>query len=150
MSPLTTPSGSEQLWQFEIPAIGGIVVGFDGSMASHAAIEAAEVLAAERKWPVHVVSVLRPLSSFQVEPISDQPRSHIEDLRIQLREADVRDAIGSAWERARWTRQVAVGKPAEEIARAAEKRAADVIVVGRTDHGVMDRLFGGETTIDLI
>jgi nucleotide-binding universal stress UspA family protein len=150
MATMTTPSSSEQLWQFEIPAVGGIVVGFDGSIASHAAIEAAEVLAAERKWPVHVVSVLRPLSSFRVDPGSDQPRSQIEDLRIQLREADVRDAIGSTWERARWTRQVALGRPAEEIASAAEKRMADIIVVGRTDRGVIDRLFGGETTIELI
>jgi hypothetical protein len=62
MATMTATSSSEQLWQFEIPAVGGIVVGFDGSVASHVAIEAAEALAAERKWPVHVVSVLWPLS----------------------------------------------------------------------------------------
>lgn len=150
MPTVTTPLSSNQVWQFEIPAVGGIVVGFDGSIASHAAIESAEKLAALKNLPVHVVSVLRPLSSFRVDSSSEQPRSHIEDLRIQLRDADVRDAIGSIWERRGWTREVAVGNPSEEIGRVAQKRMADLIVVGRTDHGVIDRMFGGDTTLALM
>jgi nucleotide-binding universal stress UspA family protein len=150
MPTVTTPSSSNQVWQFEIPAVRGIVVGFDGSIASHTAIESAEKLAAARKLPVHVVSVLRPLSSFRIDSGSHQPRLQIEDLRVQLRDADVRDAIGSAWARSGWTREVAVGNPSEEIGRVAEKRMADLIIVGRTDHGVIDQMFGGDTTLELM
>ena len=150
MATMTTPSSSQQLWQFETPIIGGIVVGFDGSLASHAALESAGAIAAARKWPVHVVSVLRPMSSYKLDLGVDQPRSQIEDLRIQLRDAALRDAIGPLSERSGWTRQIVVGRPAEEIAKAAEARAADLVLVGRTDRGVIDRMLGGETTLHLI
>jgi nucleotide-binding universal stress UspA family protein len=150
MPTMTTPSSSQQLWQFETPVIGGIVVGFDGSPASHAALESAATIAALRKWTVHVVSVLRPMSSYKLDLGIDQPRSQVEDLRIQLRDAALRDAIGPLADRAGWTRQVVIGRPAEEIAKAAEVRAADMILVGRTDHGVIDRMLGGETTIQLL
>ncbi len=150
MPTMTTPSSSQQLWQFETPVIGGIVVGFDGSPASHAALESAANIAAIRKWPVHVVSVLRPMSSYKLDLGMDQPQSQVEDLRIQLRDAAIRDAIGPLAERFEWTRQVVVGRPAEEIVKAAEARAADMVFVGRTDHGVIDRMLGGETTIHLL
>jgi nucleotide-binding universal stress UspA family protein len=150
MPTMTAPSSSQQLWQFETPVIGGIVVGFDGSPASHAAVETAGAIAAARKWPVQVVSVLRPMSSYKLDIGTDQPPSEIEDLRIQLRDAALRDAIGPMCERAEWTRQVVVGSPADAIGRTAEKRAADMIIVGRSDRGVLDRMLGGETTLKVM
>lgn len=150
MPTMTSPSSSsQQLWQFE-PCTDGIVVGFDGSPSSHAALESAGALAAARKCPVHVISVLRGMSSYRLDPGNDQSPSQVNDLRIQLRDAAIRDAIGSIHERADWTRQVVVGSVAEEIAKAAEARGADMILVGRTDRGVIDRLLGGESTLQLM
>lgn len=150
MTTMATPKNSELSWQYETPEIGGIVVGFDGSPASHAAIESASVIAAARKCAVHVVSVLQPMSSYKIDLTMDQPRSEIEDLRMQLREAAIRDAVGQANGRADWTRQVAIGRPAQKIAEVAERRAADLIIVGRTQHGVIDRMLGGETTLQVM
>ena len=45
MATTTRPFSTEQQWEFETPAIGGIVVGFDGSPASHSAIETAAAIA---------------------------------------------------------------------------------------------------------
>jgi Universal stress protein UspA and related nucleotide-binding proteins len=150
MTTMTTPGSSELQWQYETPAIGGIVVGFDGSPASHAAIQTASAIAAARKCAVHVVSVLQPMSSYKIDLGVDQPRSEVEDLRIQLREAAIRDAIGPQQERANWTRQVAVGRAAQKIAEVAERRKADLVIVGRTQRGVIDRMLGGETTLQVM
>lgn len=147
----TTPlRGTEQQWQFESPMIGGLVVGFDGSPASYAALDSAAVIAGARRWAVHVVSVLPPMSSYRVEVGTDQPPSEIEELRRQLRDAALHEAIGPAEERAGWTRQVVMGNTAAQIARVAEKRGADLIVLGRTQRGVIDRLVSGETTLQVM
>ena len=146
----TTPRGTEQQWQYETPMIGGLVVGFDGSPASEAAIDSAAVIAAARRWPVHVVSVLPPMSSYKLELGRDRSPSEVEDLRKQLRDAAIRDAIGTAPERSGWTRQVVMGNAATQIAKVAEKRAADMIILGRTQRGVIDRLVTGETTLQVM
>jgi nucleotide-binding universal stress UspA family protein len=150
MTNATMPRASAIRWQYEIPAIGGIVVGFDGSPSSHAAIETAGLIAATRKCGVHVVSVLRPMSSYKIDLKVDQPRSEVEDLRIQLREAAIRDAIGQRDESGIWTRQVATGSPAQQIAEAAERRRADLIIVGRSQRGTLDRMLVGETTLQVM
>ncbi len=141
---------AEQQWQFETPAIGGMVVGFDGSPASHSAIESAATIAAAKGWTVHVVSVLPPMSSYKLNLGVDEPRSEIEDLRIQLRDAAIRDAIGGKATRSGWRRQVVIGNPADEIAGVADKRAADLIVLGRSQRGAVDRFLGGDVTIQVM
>jgi nucleotide-binding universal stress UspA family protein len=151
MTTETTPiRATEQQWQYETPMIGGLVVGFDGSPASHAAIESAASIAASRRWPVHVVSVLAPMSSYKLELGRDRSPSEVEDLRRQLRDAALRDAIGAAPERSNWTHQVLVGNVATQLANVAEKRAADMIILGRSQRGMIDRLVTGETTLQVM
>jgi nucleotide-binding universal stress UspA family protein len=150
MTTLTAPRSSAQQWQYEVPVIGGIVVGFDGSPASHAALESAALIAAAKKCPVHVVSVLPPMSSYHMRVGIDEGRSALEDSRIQLCDAAIRAAIGSFNDRDEWTRQVTVGRTAEEIALAADARCADLIILGRSECGVVDRLRGGETTLQVM
>lgn len=150
MTTTTTPFSSEQEWEFETPAIGGIVVAFDGSPASHSAIETASAIAAANGWKVRVLSVLPPMSSYKLNLGADEPPSEIEDLRIQLRDAAIRDAIGTQLARAAWVRQVVIGKPAREIAEVADKCAANLIVLGRSQRRAMERLLGSETTTQVI
>jgi hypothetical protein len=69
--------------------------GFDGSPASYSAIESAAVIGAANELSVHVVSVLPPMSSYTLNLGMDEPRSEIDDLRVQLRDVAIRDAIGS-------------------------------------------------------
>jgi nucleotide-binding universal stress UspA family protein len=148
MTAMTAPISSEQEWQFETPATGGIVVGFDGSPASHAAIQSAAEISALSGWAVHVVSILPPMSSYRLSLDADESPSEIGDLRIQIRDAAIRDAIGSEYNRARWSREVVIGNPASEIARAADERGANLIVLGRSQRS--DRLLGGGTTMQVM
>lgn len=150
MTAQTAPQATQQQWQFESPMTGGVVVGFDGSPASHAALESAAVLAAAKRWPVHVVSVLPPMSSYKFELKAHQPQSNVDELRRQLRDGSVRDAIGPDPKRADWTRQIMIGNSAEQIANVAEKRAADLIILGRSQRRGVDRLIAGETTLQVM
>jgi nucleotide-binding universal stress UspA family protein len=150
MTTQTAPHATQQQWQYESPMIGGLVVGFDGSPASHAALDSAGAIAAARRWPVHVVSVLAPMSSYKFELKADKPPSDVEELRRQLRDAAVRDAIGPDPIRAGWTRQILTGIAADQIARVAEKRGADLIILGRSQRGMVDRLLTGETTLNVM
>ena len=144
----TTPIISEMEWQSERPAFGGIVVGFDGSPASYSAIQAA-ALCSVNDQPVHVVSVLPPMSSYKLNAGMDEPRSEIADLRIPLRDAAMRDAIGRHCHRPGWTRQVVIGNPSREIARVAAERGANLIILGRSERGTIDRSLGADTTLQV-
>src|SRR5512141_514980 len=146
MTAVITQPTSEQQQEFLTPVTGGLVVGFDGSLASYAALDSAGAIAAEKRWPVHVVSVLPPMSSYKTDPGLDEPRSEIEDLRVQLRDAAIRDAVGTSSARKSWTREVVVGRPAAEIARIAQTRCANLIVLGRSRRAAVDLLFGADTT----
>jgi len=127
-----------------------MVVGFDGSPASYSAIRAASVIAAINGWSTHVVSVLPTMSSYKLNVGIDEPQSEIEDLRIQLRDAAIRDAIGRDCDEAGWSREVVMGKASEEIARIADKRAANLIILGRSQRGTVDRLLGIDTTVQVM
>src|SRR5678816_1073613 len=121
MATTTQPFSIVLQWEFETPAIGDIVVGFDGSPASRSAIETAAAIGAANGWRVRVVSVIPPMSSYKLKLRADQPPSEIQDLRVQLRDAAIRDAIGTQPNRAAWVHQVVVGKPALAIAHEADK-----------------------------
>lgn len=141
---------SEQEWQYECPAFGGIVVGFDGSPASYSAIQSAATLSSIDDQAVQVVSVLPPMSSYKLNAGMDEPRSEVEDLRIQLRDAAMRDAMGDHSNKPGWTHQVIIGNPSREIARAAEERGAELIILGRSQRGAIDRFLGADTTLQVM
>jgi nucleotide-binding universal stress UspA family protein len=150
MTTTTRPFSSEQQWEFETPEIGGIVVGFDGSPASRSAIETASAIAAANGWKVRVVSVIPPMSSYKLNFGADEPPSEIDGLRIQLRDAAIHDAIGTQLDRAAWVRQVVIGKPAREIAEVADKCAANLIILGRSQRRGIERLLSGGTTTQVL
>ena len=139
-----------QQWACRPPLPGGIVVGMDGSPESLAAAAAAAKFSAVWGCPVHVVSVLPPFTDYRIDPGSDQPQSQIEDLRIQLRAQAIRDIVADFDVEGDWTRQVVVGKVSRTIVDAAERRGAELIIVGRTKHGLADKLLGGETTLQVM
>ena len=130
--------------------IRGLVVGFDGSPASYSAIQRAAALSSVTDEAVHVVSVLPPMSSYKLNAGMGEPRSEVEDLRIQLRDAAMRGAIGRHCDRPGWTHQVIIGNPSREIARTAEERGAVLIILGRSERGAIDRSLGADTTLQVM
>jgi nucleotide-binding universal stress UspA family protein len=135
---------------YDSPLPGGIVVAMDGSPESYCAAVAAARISSAWACPVHVVSVLPPFSDYRMDPGIDQPRSQIEDLRIQIRTVAIGDMIETALPSNDWTRQIVVGKVAATIVDAAERRGAQLIIVGRTKHGFGERLLGGETSLQIM
>lgn len=132
------------------PLPGGIVLAMDGSPESYCAAFAAARISTAWACPVHVVSVLPPFADYRMDPGIDQPQSQIEDLRMQIRTTAIGDMIETALPSNDWTLQIVAGKVATTIVDAAERRGAQLIIVGRTKHGFAERLLGGEMTLQIM
>ena len=141
---------SQQCWEYERQVPGGIIAGVDGSRESIAALKTAAAMARRRKCCLHVMMVIAPFPSYRINPGASVGAEDIEQLRISLKDAELRDILESVEPEESWTRQVTIGNPARLLVSMAERRDADLIVVGRSRHGVMDRITGGETTLKIM
>lgn len=149
---VTVPAtkGIHQTWEFEASVPCGLVVGVDGSTESVAALNTAASIARFSRCALHVVSVIPPFPPYHIDSGDSRRESNVEELRVQLREAAIRDLLKAADADSAWTSQVVTGRPARELTRIAEERAAELIVVGRRTHGMMDRMMEGETTLQVM
>ena len=150
MSNATSPALCQQEWEYELPLPGGIVVGVDGSRESIAALNTAAAIARLRRCPLHAVSVLPYTPSYNVSRGSDDSPGNIEALRHSLRSSELDDLMHSLEPRSDWSSEVLVGRPARELTILAERRGAEMVVVGRRRHGPMDRMLGNETPLQVM
>jgi nucleotide-binding universal stress UspA family protein len=126
-----------------------ILVATDGSETSLAAYNAAELIAAEIHARVHVLSVLEPLPTIMPPPgtpilATGVDKSREDALRIAMVEQLLK--LGKL---AQWSTEIRLGKPPSVIAEVAKERNVDLVIVGASRHGVVDRLFGEETATQL-
>ena len=138
---------SHQCWEYERQIPGGIVAGVDGSRESIAALRTAAAIARRRNCCLHVMMVLTPFPSYRINPGSELGADDIEQLRIGLKDAELHDLLESLEPEESWTRQVTIGDPARLLVSVAERRGADLLVVGRSRHGIIDRIIGEETSL---
>jgi Universal stress protein UspA and related nucleotide-binding proteins len=136
-----------QLAQRMLPA--SILVATDGSTTSSSAYAAAEFIGARSEASVHVLSVLRPfpvvvppLGMLTIPPGTDVAEAGPLEGAIDAQ-------LAKFGRSAQWTRETRVGSPASVIARVAQDRRADLIIIGESHHGRIDRLFGEETAAQL-
>ena len=139
-----------QSWEYERLQPCGIVVGVDGSEESVAALSTAAALARQQRAALHVVSVLSPFPSYQIDPGLSESRNNTDELRMQLRSASVRNLLEAAGAEEGWTHEVVMGRPARVITQVAAQRSAELIVLGRREHGLMDRIAGAETSLQVM
>ena len=132
------------------PLPSGIVVGVDGSPESVAAFNTAAGIARSRKCALHVVSVIPPFAAYHIDPGVEKAKDDVDDLRVQLRDSALADMMRAGDASAEWTHEVVMGRPAKSLVGIAIDRGAEMIVVGRRVHGVMDRITGGETTLQVM
>ena len=144
----TASEGSSKRKQSERPVI---LVATDGSETAHAAYTAAELIAAQTRVRVHVLSVVEAFPAVAQIPGTTVPAPALdveEATRDSLR-ADMVEQLLTRGRLGRWSTEILVGKPATVIADAAKEREADLVIIGAGKHGLVDRLIGEETASNL-
>ena len=126
-----------------------IVLATDGSDASVAALYVARLMCADAPARVSVISVLEPMPLIVPAPDAMAIPPDMEAARLEAQRATVDSQIGRYDFTGRWSLDIRMGQPAESIVEFAHEREADLIIVGLNKHGVIGRLFGEETAIDI-
>ena len=141
---------SSQCWEYERQIPGGIVAGVDGSKESVAALNTAAAIVRNRRCPLHVVTVLQPFPTYHLNPGVEKSRENVNELRAALRDSELSQIIRALEPADDWTHEAVIGSPARELTTIAERRGAELLVVGRHRHGAIDRVLGGETTLQVM
>jgi nucleotide-binding universal stress UspA family protein len=113
-----------------------IVVGYDETEPAKRALEQAAELATLFSAKVIVTSIARIVVGKGVGPVdpADPPELHREELRHAAAFLAERGVEGEY--------EVGLGDPASEIVELAERRSADLIVVGTHEPSLLARLLG--------
>jgi nucleotide-binding universal stress UspA family protein len=129
---------------------GPIVVASDATASASAALIAARLIASRTGADVEVLSVLEPPPAMvpspeMLMPIPDPDPDRVARVARRLRE-QLRTAAGPGVD---WTVDLRRGRPVPEIVRFARERGARLIITGLNRHGVLERLLGEETPLQL-
>ena len=126
------------------PAFRHLVVATVGDDASLGAIRIALALARRDGATVTAVGVLLPNAASPLSPLVPD-----ESARRHLLEA-VRGRVGGTRGTTTWAKRAMFGMPSTVLAQLAGDLPGTLILMGLGHHGRVDRLFRGETTIDVI
>ena len=141
---------SQQSWEYERQIPGGLVAGVDGSPVSILALRTAAAIARRKRCALHAMMALSPFPSYRINPRAEVGAEDIEQLRRSLKDGELRDDLDALRPEESWTRQVEIGSPEEWLPSVAKARGAELIVIGRTRHDILDRITGGETTLRIM
>jgi nucleotide-binding universal stress UspA family protein len=132
-----------------LPRSPVILLATDGSENSRAAYAAAELIAAQRRARVHVLSVVEPLPT--AIPPSDSPvvAAEVETSRENALRTDMVEQLLRLGHLAKWTTEIRAGRPSAVIATVADEHQVDLIIIGSSRHGIVDRVMGEETATHL-
>ena len=131
-------------------AAGPYIVGTDGSERAAGALRAAQLLTERFGTRAEVVSVIEPIpiASPEVQlPVTPE----LEASRRADRLRTVREQIASlTGDHRTWPFQLRTGSPPQQILEKGQEAAANLVIVGLGRHGVVDRIFGDETALQLL
>lgn len=128
-------------------ALRRIVVGFDGSPESHAALAAAKALAGEDASRVTVVGVAEDRLPANMIPLGAPLESGQWEEAVRERRRRVSQLVDEVTAGERAAGEIVVGDPADALAKAAG--GADLLVVGSRGWGPLARIALGSTAEEL-
>jgi nucleotide-binding universal stress UspA family protein len=145
---MISPELDERITAGSRTRIHSIVVATDGSDAALAAFTAAKLICGKNRSCVHVLSVLEPITLFPtpdgilLPPDFDQSREEGQQRIVaeQIRKFDATNA---------WTIDLRLGRPARVIVEFAKEKQADLIIIAANRHGVLGRILGEETAMEI-
>ncbi len=126
-----------------------IVVAVDGSEAGEAALHAAKLIQESHDAAVHVVSVIEPLPAMFALSEGLIPPAEFDSSRQQVHRALIGRQVRHFDPAGQWTMDIVSGSAAESIVGLAHELRARLIIVGAHKHGMLGRLLGEETAIDI-
>ena len=122
-----------------------ILLATDGTPAALAATRVTAALAARSGLRPHAFTVLPP--PVPLDPLLTTMSATF-DPQLGAEQEIARQLRSCSPSGDTWTRETVIGSPADEIARAAHARNADLIVMGLRAHAFLDRVFRDETALD--
>lgn len=147
MTTATTSKLCHQAWEYESQTPGGIVVGVDGSRESIEALNAAATIAHNKHRCLHAVTVVPPYPSYRITSGVDTRTDDVNKVRLSVKNSELSVIMNALEPEEGWSHEVLVGRPARALAELAESRCAELLVLGRHQHGVLEQILGGETTL---
>jgi nucleotide-binding universal stress UspA family protein len=125
----------------------GVLVGSDGTEGSTAVVEAAFRIASERRLPLSVCHVLRETAAGRGDGLA----AAVEPRQSQEAEVDLSETLAGLREKypdVHVQVRLTDGSPSQELVASSE--AMDLLVVGRHDRTVLDRLLLGSVTAAVV
>jgi nucleotide-binding universal stress UspA family protein len=130
-------------------AAKSIVVATDGSDSAVAAFNAAKLIRVRNGAEIHVLSVLEPIPvMFPVAEGMLLPPD-FDKSREDAQRAIVREQISRFDPAGEWTMDLGFGRPAEVIVSFAREQEADLVIIGANKHGILGRVLGEETAMEI-
>ncbi len=127
-----------------------ILVATDGTPQSLGALRVARKLEEAEGTRIHVLCVIEPVPVFDTGFMVALPETELHQSRARSARDEVRDQIelvtGSP---GAWPIEVEAGLAAPKIVRKSGDLRADLVIMGLGKHRAVDRLFGGETALQV-
>ena len=130
---------------------GPIIVATDGSRTSEPAFAAAMALVEQTGLAVEVLSVVEPTPRLATFPAGAEPvPNSVDEIRLNIQKTEIEKQLESQPEIcSQWPLHVRLGDPPATIARVAEEQRAELVITGMNRHGLVDRLLGNETPLNV-
>ena len=130
---------------------GPILAASDGTIFGEAAFKAAIMMAEKAGVGIQAVRVVEPLPVLLPVPSTVfQPFVVSAALMDSVREQTADQLSQLAAQNLKWSVEVEYGRPSEAIVKVARSSGAQMIVIGHSHHGVMDRILDGDTSLEVI
>ena len=126
-----------------------ILVATDGSDAATAAFTAASLIAAKQDCRVNVISVVEPVP--MILPMTDvlAVPPEVETQRVEQMKELIEKQRQVVDPESRWSVEIRLGTPAIAITDYASEVNADLVIVGLHKHGMIGRILGEETAMEI-